>query len=143
MLRKIFAVLFIAVSIASAAAAQSADEKAIRGILDRQTKSWNKGDLVEFMSGYWKSDSLTFIGKSGVTYGYANTLDNYRKNYDSPAKMGQLKFDVVQVKKLDPSYYFVIGKWFLTRDAGNVGGHYTLIFRKIKGSWKIISDHSS
>lgn len=143
MLRKIFAVLFIAVSIASAAAAQSADEKAIREILDRQTKSWNKGDLVEFMSGYWKSDSLTFIGKSGVTYGYANTLDNYRKNYDSPAKMGQLKFDVVQVKKLDPSYYFVIGKWFLTRDAGNVGGHYTLIFRKIKGSWKIISDHSS
>jgi ketosteroid isomerase-like protein len=125
------------------ASAQSADEKTIRGILDQQTKSWNKGDLVEFMSGYWKNDSLTFIGKSGVTYGYANTLNNYRKNYDSPAKMGQLKFDIVQVKKLDPSCYFVIGKWFLTRDAGNVGGHYTLIFRKINGSWKIISDHSS
>ena len=143
MLGKILSVFLLTILIVFAAAAQSADEKAIRGILDNQTTSWNKGDLVEFMSGYWKNDSLTFIGKSGVTYGYANTLDNYRKNYDSPAKMGQLKFDIVQVKKLDPSYYFVIGKWFLTRDAGNVGGHYTLIFRKIKGSWKIISDHSS
>ena len=143
MLRKSLSVFLLTICIVSAATAQSADEKAIRGILDQQTKSWNKGDLVEFMSGYWNNDSLTFVGKSGVTYGYANTLNNYRKNYDSPAKMGQLKFDIVQVKKLDPSYYFVIGKWFLTRDAGNVGGHYTLIFRKIKGSWKIISDHSS
>jgi ketosteroid isomerase-like protein len=143
MLRKILSVFLLTIWIISAAIAQSADEKAIRGILDQQTKSWNKGDLVEFMSGYWNNDSLTFVGKSGVTYGYANTLNNYRKNYDSPAKMGQLKFDIVQVKKLDPSYYFVIGKWFLTRDAGNVGGHYTLIFRKINGSWKIISDHSS
>ena len=134
MLQKIFTVLFIAVTVVSTAGAQSADETAIRGILDRQTKSWNKGNLVEFMSGYWNNDSLTFVGKSGVTYGYANTLNNYRKNYDSPAKMGQLKFDIVQVKKLDSSYYFVIGKWFLTRDAGNVGGHYTLIFRKINGS---------
>jgi len=27
--------------------------------------------------------------------------------------------------------------------AGDVGGHYTLLFRKIKGEWVIVADHSS
>ena len=57
--------------------------------------------------------------------------------------MGKLTFDILQVKKLDTEYYFVIGKWFLKRDAGDIGGHYTLLFRKIDGKWKIINDHSS
>jgi hypothetical protein len=37
----------------------------------------------------------------------------------------------------------VVGKWFLKRNAGDVGGHYTLTFEKIKGEWVIIADHSS
>lgn len=123
--------------------AQSKDVKEILAILDNQTMSWNKGNLEEFMGGYWNNDSLSFVGKSGVTYGYQNTLNNYRKNYDGPAKMGKLSFDILQVKKLSADYYFVLGKWSLKRDAGDVGGHYTLLFRKIAGRWKIISDHSS
>lgn len=123
--------------------AQPTEVKEILSILDKQTASWNKGDLVAFMSGYWNNDSLTFVGKNGITYGYQNTLNNYRKNYDSPAKMGKLFFDILQVKKLTADYYFVIGKWFLKREAGDVGGHYTLLFHKINGKWKIINDHSS
>lgn len=123
--------------------AQSADVKEIMAILDKQTASWNKGNLEEFMSGYWKNDSLSFVGKNGITYGYQNTLNNYRKNYNGPEKMGKLFFDILQVKKLSADYYFVIGKWFLKRGAGDVGGHYTLLFHKIQGKWKIINDHSS
>jgi hypothetical protein len=48
--------------------AQSRNEKAIREIMDNQTKAWNRGDIQGFMEGYWKNDSLMFIGKSGVTY---------------------------------------------------------------------------
>lgn len=109
------------------------DKKAILEILNQQTVEWNKGDLVNFMKGYWNNDSLMFIGKNGVTYGYENTLNNYRKNYSSPEKMGKLFFDILQVKKLSSDYYFVVGKWFLKRTVGDAGGHYTLIFRKIKG----------
>ncbi len=123
--------------------AQSADENEVRKILAEQTASWNKGDLVEFMKGYWKSDSLMFIGSKGITYGYQNTLDNYRRNYNGPDKMGTLKFTLLKVQQLSPEYFFVVGKWELERKAGNVSGHYDLIFRKINGSWKIISDHSS
>lgn len=119
------------------------DEKEILDLLNRQTLSWNKGDLDDFMSGYWKNDSLMFVGKSGVTYGYANTLNNYKKNYDGPDKMGKLFFEILKLKKLAPDYYWVLGKWFLKRNAGDVGGHYTLLFRKINGKWMIIADHSS
>ena len=123
--------------------AQSADEKAIRQILHEQTEAWNRGNLEEFMKGYWNNDSLMFIGKSGVTYGYQNTLNNYKKGYNGPDQMGTLTFNLIKLEPLSKDYYFVVGKWHLKRNAGDVGGHYTLIFRKIKGTWVIISDHSS
>jgi hypothetical protein len=95
------------------------------------------------MNGYWQNDSLMFIGKSGVTYGWNNTLKNYKKGYPDTAAMGKLTFTLIQIKKLSKEYYHVTGKWFLKRSIGDIGGHYTLLFRKIKGRWVIISDHSS
>ena len=122
---------------------QSADEKAIRQLLDEQTIAWNRGNIDDFMKGYWENDSLMFIGKSGVTYGYQNTLNNYKKNYSNADQMGTLTFTLIKVERLSPDYYFVVGKWFLKRNAGDVGGHYNLLFRKIKGKWVIVADHSS
>lgn len=135
------AVLLLA---ATSAIAQTKDEQSIRSILDAQTKYWNSGDLENFMKGYWNSDSLMFIGKSGVTYGYQNTLENYKKGYPSRDAMGILKFNILKVEKVSADAYFVVGKWHLTREkVGDVEGHYTLLFRKIKGLWVIVSDHSS
>lgn len=122
---------------------QSADERNIRQILDDQTKAWNRGDLQAFMKGYWENDSLMFIGKSGVTYGWTNTLNNYKKGYPDTASMGKLSFNIISVKKLSSEYYFVTGKWHLQRSIGDLNGHYSLVFRKINGQWVIIADHSS
>lgn len=122
---------------------QNKAEKQILEILDRQTVAWNKGDLEGFMKGYWENDSLMYIGKSGVTYGYAQTLSNYRRNYGDTSRMGKLTFRILHVKRLSSRYYLVVGKWFLSRSAGDVGGHYTLLFRKIRGEWVVVSDHSS
>jgi ketosteroid isomerase-like protein len=137
--------LFLALLLVSitGAKAQSADESAIRKLLAQQTAAWNRGDVDSFMKGYWENDSLMFIGKSGVTYGWYNTLKNYKKGYPDTASMGQLSFTLIQVKKLSPKYYHVTGKWFLKRSVGDIGGHYTLLFEKINGQWVIISDHSS
>ncbi|MET0636302.1 MAG: nuclear transport factor 2 family protein [Chitinophagaceae bacterium] len=123
--------------------AQKKDEAVIRDILATQTAAWNRGSLEKFMEGYWKNDSLMFIGKSGVTYGWQNTLDNYRKGYPDTSAMGQLHFDIIQVKRLSPEYYQVTGKWTLKRTIGDLTGHFTLIFHRIGGTWVIISDHSS
>lgn len=123
--------------------AQDKGESSIRQMLTEQTKSWNSGDLESFMQPYWKSDSLMFVGKSGVVWGWQPTLDNYKKGYPNRDAMGQLSFDILVVKKLSPDYYHVTGKWMLKRTIGDVSGHYTLLVRRIKGEWKIVYDHSS
>lgn len=141
---KIFCLTAIAgLFLMSAAYAQSSNEKEILKILEEQTTWWNKGNIDEFMQGYWKHDSLMFVGQNGVTYGYENILNNYKKNYKDAAMMGKLYFTIMQVKQLSAEYYFVLGKWFLKRKVGDVGGHYTLLFKKINGKWVIVSDHSS
>jgi hypothetical protein len=70
-------------------------------------------------------------------------LNNYKKGYPDTAAMGKLEFNIISVQKLSGSYYTVVGRWFLKRSIGDVGGHYTLLFRKIKGQWVIVQDHSS
>ena len=135
--------LLICLLLSATAGAQSNDETAIRQLLDKQTAAWNQGDIDRFMDGYWENDSLMFIGKSGVTYGWTNTLNNYKRGYPDTAAMGKLRFELLSVKRLSDEYYFVVGKWSLQRSIGNVGGHYNLLFRKINGKWVIIADHSS
>jgi ketosteroid isomerase-like protein len=125
------------------ALAQDKDDQTIRKILSDQTIAWNKGNVEEFMKGYWNNDSLMFIGKSGVTYGYQNTLMNYKKSYNNADAMGTLSFDLIKVQRLSPEYFFVVGKWHLKRSIGDLGGHYNLLFRKVNGTWVIIADHSS
>jgi ketosteroid isomerase-like protein len=123
--------------------AQNKDEQTIRSILAEQTIQWNNGNIDAFMKGYWNSDSLLFVGKSGATYGYNRTLQNYKKNYPDAANMGKLAFTILKVQQVAADCYFVLGKWALTRTVGDVSGHYTLLFKKINGQWVIIVDHSS
>lgn len=136
----LFTVMLITVTSLSA---QSKDELAIRNSIEEQRIAWNSGNIDLFMQTYWQSDSLMFIGKSGVTYGWQNTLNNYKKGYPDTAAMGKLDFNILEVKRLSAIYFFVVGKWHLTRSIGNVGGHFTLLFRKVKDKWVIIADHSS
>ena len=123
--------------------AMSQPESEIRGVLAAQQDCWNAGDIPCFMEGYWKSDQLVFVGKDGLTYGWQTTLERYQKNYPDKVAMGQLTFDILEIYPLSADYWFVIGKWSLERSAGNVAGHFTLLFRQMDGEWVIVSDHSS
>jgi hypothetical protein len=122
---------------------QTKDETEVRNVLAKQNAAWNRGDVDAFMVGYWENDSLMFIGKSGITYGYKNTLANYKRNYPDTTAMGKLTFTLIRVKQLSRKYFHVTGKYYLTRTIGDASGHFTLMFRKINGKWVIISDHSS
>ena len=123
--------------------AQSADEKTIRNAMNEQLAAWNAGDINRFMGTYWQNDSLMFIGKSGVTYGWQATKESYLKGYPDTAAMGKLDFNIIQIKRLSVLYFHVVGKWHLKRTAGDLSGHFTLLFKKVKDKWVIISDHSS
>lgn len=135
--------LIILLFSATIADAQKNGELTIRKILDAQTASWNSGDIDGFMKGYWENDSLLFIGKNGPTYGWRTTLFNYKKNYPDTTAMGKLHFDIIKIEKISGGTYNVVGRWFLTRSIGNLQGAYTLLFKKIKGEWMIVQDHSS
>lgn len=141
MLKLIFilcAILFI-----NTAYTQSKDELEVRNILKQQMAAWNANDMEKFMQPYWHNDSLMFIGKSGITYGWQKTLDNYKKNYPDAAAVGKLDFTILHVKRLSVLYYSVVGKWHLVRTIGDLKGYFTLLFKKINNRWTIISDHSS
>ncbi|MEP6846325.1 MAG: DUF4440 domain-containing protein, partial [Panacibacter sp.] len=57
--------------------------------------------------------------------------------------MGKLDFTILDLKLLSSDYGFVLGKWHLARTIGDIGGYFTLLFRKINGRWVIIADHTS
>jgi ketosteroid isomerase-like protein len=123
-----------------------ATRRAITQVLATQTAAWNKGDIPGFMASYWHSDSLVFIGKKGLTYGWQPTLANYRKSYPDAAQMGQLDFGNLHITPLAAEVAQVIGRWHLARPgaaAGDLQGHFLLIFRRIGGQWVIVADHSS
>ncbi len=122
---------------------QKETEIIIKKVLSDQVDGWNKGDMELYMAGYWKSDSLKFIGKNGIQYGWQKTLDGYKKSYPDKATMGILTFDEITIEVLSPNAAFVIGKWALSRDKGNIGGIFTLLLKKIDGSWVIVCDHTS
>ncbi|UOQ81933.1 MULTISPECIES: YybH family protein [Hymenobacter] len=122
----------------------AAARKAITQVLATQTAAWNRGDVAGFMQGYWKNDSLVFIGKSGLTYGWQQTLDNYRCSYPDAAAMGQLDFSNLKIQPLSPDAAHVIGRWHLARpSAGDLQGHFLLVFRRLNGQWVVVADHSS
>lgn len=116
---------------------------AIRQMMATQEKEWNKGNIDGFMKGYWDNDSLMFIGSSGPQYGYNATLARYKSKYPDAAHMGKLAFTILSIKKLSADYYFVIGKWALQRQAGDVNGSFTLLLKRINGKLMIVVDHSS
>ena len=74
---KKIALIFIFLLSFSAAFAQ--DRQAITKLMADQQTAWNKGDIDGFMQGYWKSDSLIFVGKAAPLYGWQSTIDRYKK----------------------------------------------------------------
>lgn len=146
MYKPILIVLFACCTAYGRVAAQSSPDVAtIRHILDTQVSAWNKGNIDDFVKGYWNNDSLMFIGKNGPEYGYTLLLQHYKKSYPSSGAMGTLVFDHLIFRRLSPQYYFVVGGWHLHRqgNGGDVGGTFTLLLRKISGVWKIVVDHTS
>ncbi|MCZ2480431.1 nuclear transport factor 2 family protein [Aquirufa nivalisilvae] len=128
----------------SAIAQANSDESSIRNLLATQNKLWNQGDIPGFMAYYNHSEDLKFIGKNGITQGWDATLARYLKSYPNQEAMGQLTFDIIEVDVTASKTAWVIGKWHLARPKlGDVGGHFTLLLKKVKGKWLIFRDHTS
>jgi len=115
----------------------------ITTMLLQTARDWSKGDLETFMQGYLKSDNLKFVGSSGITYGWQQTLDNYKKGYPTKEHMGKLTFNLLEFDQLANDVFLVIGEFHLKRTVGDADGMFSIILKHVNGEWKIIADHSS
>ncbi|MFB0924778.1 MAG: DUF4440 domain-containing protein [Vicingaceae bacterium] len=120
----------------------SSEKDAIMNVMNMQEQAWSDGSVDDFMKGYWQSDSLMFVGKNGIKYGWETTLDNYKKSYPDKSAMGKLEFDVIKLE-VNGSSAFMLGKWSLIRENDNPNGYFDLYWKKLDGKWVITIDHTS
>ena len=120
------------------------EKDSIRSVLFQQQDAWNKGDIPSFMNGYKKGEDLMFIGSSGIYKGWENTLKRYTTSYSTREKMGTLNFEILDIKVFNDSNAHLIGKFALKNQQDSVfaSGHYTLLWEKIGGEWRIIMDQT-
>jgi Domain of unknown function (DUF4440) len=124
-----------------ASAPDAKDE--IRSLLDQQAADWNRGDRDGFLTGYWNSDQTAFLGSQGILHGWQALLERYRKSYPDRKAMGTLAFSGLEITSLCPDAALVLGKWHLDREAGPVGGVFSLVLRRFPEGWRVIADHTS
>lgn len=123
--------------------AQDKDIETVKTTLLRQQDDWNKGNIPAFMQDYIVSDDLKFVGADGVIKGYDATLERYNRVYPDLDAMGKLRFEIISVEKIHRKIIVLNGKFFLTRKNDSPNGVFTLIWKKIKGEWVILLDHTS
>ncbi len=119
------------------------DTAAIKAVLQQQAKDWSSASIEAFMEGYDKTSNLLFVGKSGITKGWQQTLNRYKVGYPTKDHTGELTFNILEVQPINAAAYLLVGEFHLKRNVGKADGIFTLVFKKINGAWKVISDHTS
>lgn len=123
--------------------ALDAAESDIRGVIERQTAAWNRGDMETFMRAYQRSDETEFVGANGVTRGWQAVMDRYHQRYPDRKAMGHLSFSNLEVHMVCPDAAYVIGQFQLERESDKPAGVFTLNVRRQAGGWKIVADHTT
>jgi hypothetical protein len=141
-MKKLLLIITILTITISCNSNNSSEKDAIMNVMNMQEQAWSDGSVDDFMKGYWQSDSLMFVGKNGIKYGWETTLDNYKKSYPDKSAMGKLEFDVIKLE-VNGTSAFMLGKWSLIRENDNPNGYFDLYWKKINGNWVITIDHTS
>jgi beta-aspartyl-peptidase (threonine type) len=119
------------------------DRSGITAVLKKQQDAWNQGDVEAFLQGYWRSPELTFSGSGGIARGWDGVLARYKEHYPNREAMGQLEFSGLEIRFLGKRAALVLGHWHLTRQKGDIGGVFSLVFERFPEGWRIIHDHTS
>ena len=114
---------------------------AIKKMLSTQQECWNNGDIDGFMQGYWQSEKLIFTSlRHKAAYGWNNTLERYKNSYPTKSSMGELKFQILDLKLISKTTANLKGKWKLLREKDNPNGIFWLDIEKFDKDWLITKD---
>ena len=115
--------------------------ESIKKMLTNQQECWNNGDIDGFMEGYWNSEELIFTSAEHMpAYGWQNTLERYKNSYPTKESMGELKFDIYDVKLTSKKTAILNGEWELIRKNDNPKGEFWLDLEKFDERWLITKD---
>lgn len=119
-------------------------ETRVRRALAASAAAWNRGDLEGFMAVYLESPETTYVGGGGLQVGYDAIRQRYAPLFRSGAERDSLRFDELRVRRISGDVAVGTARWVLHR-AGRVtgSGPFTLVLRQVRGTWKIVHDHSS
>ncbi len=119
--------------------------KEISAVIARQQASWNKGDLMGFLSYYAHTKSVAYVSNGGAHKGFDAIEKQYRSHYGHDRKtMGQLYLTELEITELGDKHALAIGKFTVVHHSSvPIYGRFSLIFERTKEGWKIIYDHSS
>lgn len=135
----------VPIVVAMAAAAVAPDQAAIEAAMAASAAGWNTGDVDRFMAIYSDAPEASFVTGDGLVRGKVAMIARYRAKYDfnDAAKRGVLSFTTLDWRPLGPGHALYIARYTLTYpDGKTVSGPTSLVFRREKGGWKIIADHS-
>jgi len=142
-----FFTMIIVLSGSQVAAAASSDadaEQAIRSVLDQQVAAWNRGDIKDFMSGYWNSPDLIYVGNTKVTRGWQTLLGRFEElSKSSGGQIGTLELPETQISVLSPDSALVWGTYRVLQPGQDRKGLYTLVLRRFQEGWRTVYDRTS
>lgn len=119
---------------------KSRAEAEITAMMNQAAADWTANDLDGFMKSYWRSPETRFAHPKGITMGYDTVAAGYAKSIEK----SDLTFSDLDVMVMSPDAAVVFGRFHNHgKDGGYATGLYTLVVKKIDGSWKIVHDHSS
>jgi uncharacterized protein (TIGR02246 family) len=122
----------------------AADRAAIEQLLDEQRRAWNRGDLDGFLAAYETSDRLLFTSGTKIRTGFEETRDKYRERYGTATEtMGQLEFELLDVRGLGSRAAIVLGRYRLTATPEAGEGVFTIVLERQGEDWRIVHDHTS
>ena len=113
----------------------------IKKILSSQQECWNNGDIDGFMQGYLNSEKLVFTSLNHKpAYGWKNTLKRYKNSYPTKTSMGELRFEILNLKLISKTTATLKGKWELIRQNDHPNGLFWLDIEKFDNNWLITKD---
>jgi uncharacterized protein (TIGR02246 family) len=116
----------------------------ICSMMQRSAAAWNRGDLDAFANDYMDGVGTTYIGSRGIVRGRAAIREVYAPRFAPGGVRDSLSFERVEVDLLAPDLANTIAWYVLMRgDSVTARGPTSLVMRRVKGSWKIVHDHSS
>ncbi len=95
------------------------------------------------MDCFWKSPDLLVVNDGEQVMGWAEVLATYQRGFPNRAEMGTMTLQRAKLQRLGPDFFLGLS-WFVVRTNGKDSySTDTMIFQRLSGGWKIVSDHSS